>query len=228
MESAPDIVLASASPRRRRLFGWLGLPFRTAHVETPESLESPLAANPALLAVSLAQEKSAEAHAQGLTGGAIVLTFDTLVALDGAVLGKPADTDDAWRMLRALSGRIHQVHTGCCVTGPGASTADSFAVSTDVVMHDLTDERIREWMAHGEYLGCAGAYNIEGQVASVTEDQCYQNVAGLPLCHVYAALRDLGGVLPVESAERLTSPVTACDAALGRRCTLGPRITAPR
>jgi septum formation protein len=222
MDTAPRIVLASVSPRRRRLLGWLGLPFETASVDTPESLDSPLAAQPASLAISLAEEKAAAALASGLGDDAIVMTFDTIVALDDTVLGKPGDVDDAWRMLRALSGRIHQVHTGCCISLPTSSAMRSFAVSTDVEMHDLTDERIEQWMGSGEFLGCAGAYNIEGQVASVTVEQCYQNVAGLPLCHVFDALERSGASDVLQ--ERPCSPVARCDEALGRRCLLGPRL----
>jgi len=81
-------------------------------------------------------------------------------------------------------------------------------------------------MNAGEYLGCAGAYNIEAQVALVTEDECHQNVAGIPLCHLHAALaalhRENSDAVPREP----TVPIAACDAALGRRCQLGPHVVA--
>ncbi len=96
---------------------------------------------------------------------------------------------------------------------------------TDVAMKPLSDCQIEAWMAMGTFLGCAGAYNIEAQVAEVGLCDCYQNVAGLPLCHVYAALTSdeaLRAWLPAEP----TSPIAACDAALGRRCELGPRVIA--
>ncbi|MRR12655.1 septum formation protein Maf [bacterium] len=223
MEHSFPIVLASASPRRRRLLEWLGLPFDAAAVETPESLDSPLASDPAALAVSLAQEKAAAVRDAGLHDDALVLTFDTIVALGDRVLGKPTDVPDAWDMLRALSGGTHQVHTGCSISLPGAIDSVCFSATTDVEMHPLSTERIEEWMAAGEFMGCAGAYNIEGQVASVTVEQCYQNVAGLPLCHLYAALRSPGIVDQLPGA--MQSPVVSCDAALCRTCLLGPRIT---
>jgi septum formation protein len=141
------------------------------------------------------------------------------------VLGKPADVDDAWRMLRSLSGRTHQVVTGVALLSPDAPADESrvFSVTTNVEMRPLTDTDIEAWMAHGTFLGCAGAYNIEAQVAEVTADECYQNVAGLPLCHLYASLAEganaLGAVPGVP-----VSPVAACDAALERRCRLGPRV----
>lgn len=217
----PRLVLASASPRRRRLLAWLDLPFDVVAVDTPEDLDSPLASNPAALAISLAAEKAEAALAEGHAERALVLTFDTIVVLDGDVLGKPADVPDAWRMLRSLSGRTHQVVTGCALLCQGETTPRTFAVTTNVAMKPLTDCQIEAWMAMGTFMGCAGAYNIEAQVAEVTAEECYQNVAGLPLCHVYAELRaNACGCLPATPA----SPVGSCNAALGRRCALGPRL----
>lgn len=215
------LLLASQSPRRRRLLAWLGLPFDTAAVDTPEDLDTPLASDPPALAAALAAEKAEAARAEGLADDALVLCFDTVVVHDGRVLGKPGDVQDAWRMLRALSGTVHQVVTGVAILCPGESSAQTFSAVTDVEMRRLGDDAIEEWMAHGTFLGCAGAYNIEAQVASVTDEECYQNVAGLPLCHLYAALGGLpGGCVP----SGLVSPVAACDAALDRRCRLGPRL----
>lgn len=210
----PPLLLVSASPRRRRLLAWLALPYGTAAVETPEELDTPLAAEPAALASALAAEKADAARLEGLGCGSLVLAFDTIVVLDGRVLGKPVDDEDARRMLRALSGRRHAVVTGCALLAPGWGSPRTFAVTTDVQMRRLSDEDIATWMSRGEYSGCAGAYNIERQVAEVGEDSCWQNVAGLPLCHLRAQLATAG----VAS----DSPIAACDAALGRRCRLGP------
>jgi septum formation protein len=218
-----QVVLASQSPRRRRLLEWLGLPFTATAVDTPESLDSPLAADPPALAISLAAEKAEAARSEGLAEDALVLCFDTIVVLGDEVLGKPADVADAWRMLRALSGRTHQVVTGVAALPPGASEPHTLAVVTNVVMRSLTDADIEAWMGCGTFMGCAGAYNIEAQVAEVTLDECYQNVAGLPLCHLYAELAcdaELRAALPGEPAV----PIAPCDAALGRCCTLGRRL----
>ncbi len=225
MDLSPDraqqLVLASQSPRRRRLLEWLGVPFATTAVDTPESLDSPLANDPAAMASSLAEEKALAARAEGIGTDSPVLCFDTLVFHDDDLLGKPRDVPDAWRMLRSLSGRTHQVVTGVAILCPGEDAPRTFAVITDVEMRDLTDCQIEAWMAMGTFLGCAGAYNIEAQVAAVTEDECYQNVAGLPLCHLYAALRSLPeGCAP----DGLTVPIAKCDAVLGRSCRLGPRV----
>jgi len=129
-------------------------------------------------------------------------------------------------MLRALSGRTHEVVTGVALLPADAVEPHTFAVTTEVQMKSLDDAAVEAWMASGEFMGCAGAYNIEAQIASVTEDECYQNVAGLPLCHLYAALAGERGLAAAHHAGAPTSPVAACDAALGRRCRLGRSVTA--
>lgn len=219
--TSPRVVLASQSPRRRRLLAWLGLPYDAVAVDTPEEMDGPLAADPPALATSLAAEKAVAARAEGHAEDAVVLSFDTIVVHEGRLLGKPVDAEDAWRMLRSLSGRTHEVVTGCGILVPGQAEPSTFSVVTEVRMRELTDDAIEAWMAQGTFLGCAGAYNIEAQVASVTEDECHQNVAGLPLCHLHAALAELPpGSLP----GALSSPIAPCDAALGRRCRLGPSV----
>ncbi|MGB4592597.1 MAG: Maf family protein [Coriobacteriia bacterium] len=211
----PAVVLASASPRRRRLIGWLGLDVAVTSVETAEDLAVPLV--PAALTAAIAAEKALEVPADGR----LVLAFDTIVVLDDKVLGKPADETDARRMLRALSGRAHEVVTGVALCEPDSNDIRTFSVTTRVDMHALSHDEIDAWIAQGECLGCAGAYNIERHLASVGVDECFQNVAGLPLCHVYAALAE-GDVRGLP--EGLTRPVEACDATLGRTCALGPRV----
>lgn len=215
----PKILLASQSPRRRRLLGWLGLEFESVSVDTPESLETPLASRPAELAVSLAVEKVVATREIAGWDDRIILCFDTIVVLDGGVLGKPTDDEDARRMLRSLSGRSHQVVTGMALWFPDASQPITSAVTTNVVMNVLDEEAIDTWLEKGEHLGCAGAYNIEGQIAGVDIDECFQNVAGLPLCHLYPALAE-----HLDPNSGLTRPCARCDAALGRTCELGPRL----
>jgi len=216
------ILLASLSPRRRRLLGLLGLDFDSAAVETPEDLDTPLAADPESLAAHLAAEKALAARAEGLAEGALVLAFDTIVVHEGRVMGKPADDDDAWEMLRSLSGRTHKVVTGVALLCPDEDVPTTFAVTTRVQMAQLSDARIVEWMASGEFRGCAGAYNIEGQVADVAATECFNNVAGLPLCHLYAHLT--GPNAPRCLPQTPVSPCAACDALLGRACELGQTI----
>lgn len=213
----PSLVLASASPRRRRLVGWLGIPVHLAAADTAEDITVPLP--PAELASSLAAEKALAVRAGGELG--TILAFDTVVVHAGRVLGKPGDRDDARRMLDELSDGTHEVVTGVAILPSETRTPDTFAVVTPVVMRALPAEAIEAWIAGDEVLGCAGAYNIEHHLASVADDQCFNNVAGMPLCHVYRELASgRAGAVPAG----LTPPVFACDAALGRQCLLGPRV----
>lgn len=222
--AAPSpLLLVSQSPRRRRLLGWLGLEFDSSSVDTPESLDTPLAAYPDQLAISLALEKASAAHDVCHWRERTILCFDTIVVLDGDVLGKPFDDEDARRMLRTLSGRTHQVVTGMAAWFPGDLLPISSSVVTNVTMNVLDERALDAWLARGEHLGCAGSYNIEGQVASVDDGECFQNVAGLPLCHLYLLLADRMG----ENAG-ITRPCAQCDQALARSCKLGPLLLRAR
>jgi septum formation protein len=218
MDTAP-LLLASASPRRRRLLAWLGLPYESVATETDEDLTSPLRGVPPVLARTLAADKAraARAGAGAGAGPETVLAFDTIVVLDREVLGKPADRADAERMLGDLSGRAHAVITGVAIMRPGQTDPQTFAVTTPVAMRALDEPAVAAWLETDEALGCAGAYNIERHLASVDDGECYQNVAGLPLCHLYEKLRRLG-------VEGLEPPVAACEAARGAECALGRRL----
>ena len=221
MSTADHLLLASASPRRRRLLAWLDLPYAVCATDTPEEMDGPLADRPTALACSLAAEKALAARPL-CTGdpSVLVVACDTIVVVDERILGKPRDLDEAFGMLRSLSGRMHEVVTGVALLWPGKDAPTTFPVVTPVLMRTLTEDDIRAWADEGELLGCAGAYNIESHLASVASDQCFQNVAGLPLCHLFAALGS-GGLTGA------TSPVCACDEARKIDCTLGPRLVAP-
>lgn len=192
-------------------------------MDTPEELNTPLASNPPALAMHLAAEKALAARDQGLTGGAFVLAFDTIVVHDGRVLGKPANADEGRAMLTSLSGRVHQVVTGVAMLCPDDTAPRTFSEITDVRMRELSDARIDAWMSTGEYLGCAGAYNIESQVADVAGGGCFQNVAGLPLCHLYSEL--VGSSAPRCLRDVPLSPLPECEASLARPCRLGEDLT---
>jgi septum formation protein len=221
------LLLASASPRRRRLLAWLGVPYDVTSVDTPEDMTGPLRSVPPVLARSIAAEKALAAREAIRTSGqrtdvdgATVLGLDTIVLADGRILGKPADLDEAWEMLRLLSGRTHEVVTGVALLRPGADRPRTFAVTTVVRMKGLSDDDIRAWADEGELLGCAGAYNIERHLASVDDGECFQNVAGTPLCHLY---RELGR----DGVGGLVSPAAACDEARCTTCSLGARVGRP-
>ena len=197
----------------------LGLDYECMATDTVEDLESPLAEDPPALATHLAREKADAARESGVR--VAILAFDTIVLHEGRVLGKPADLEDAYRMLRSLSGATHDVVTGVAILPPGSMAAETFAVATPVRMRELSRPEIDAWAAQGELLGCAGAYNIESHLAEVDDDQCFQNVAGLPLCHLYLALRRMTDTLAIDEP---VDPVAACDAARGARCRLGPAL----
>ncbi len=176
-----DIVLASQSPRRRELLTRLGLTFRVLAPEIDERMDRPLP--PPLLAERISLEKARAA--QALTGPeALIIAADTVVALDSAVLGKPADRSDAVRMLSSLSGRTHQVYTGVTVLR-GITAATEHEV-TDVTFRTLSPRETADYAATGEPMDKAGAYGIQGYgsllVSGIRGD--YFNVVGLPLCRL--------------------------------------------
>jgi septum formation protein len=221
-EHAP-LLLASGSPRRRRLLAWLGVPYDVTSVDTPEDLTGPLRSLPPVLVRSIAAEKAVAARAavgSEQAGVATIIGFDTIVLVDGRILGKPTDLEEAWEMLRTLSGRTHDVITGVAILMPDMPEPRTFAVTTVVRMKELDDDVIRAWADEGELLGCAGAYNIERHLASVDDGECFQNVAGTPLCHVFRELTRDG-------VDGLTSPVAACDEARRTACSLGARVGRP-
>lgn len=189
---AIEIVLASASPRRAELLESAGIRFAVVpgHIdETPYPDEQPVEH-----VLRLAREKAAEvAHREG---GRYFIGADTIVVCAGEIMGKPRDDEDAVRMLRALSGRAHQVVTGFAVLDEVAERCISQAVSTDVIFTELTDAEIAAYVATGCPRDKAGAYAIQGGAAYMVAriSGSYTNVVGLPLCEVVAALRELGAL----------------------------------
>jgi len=195
------LVLASASPRRQELLHSAGIAFT---VQPADINETPLPGeSPRDCAERLAREK-AVAVFQGRAGD-YVLGADTIVVVDGAILGKPRDADDAARMLRLLSGRTHTVITGVCVVNPGASGQGSGAGKTDlltasettlVTVCELSDKEIRDYVATGEPMDKAGGYAIQGiasrWIPRIEGD--YSNVVGLPVALVYRMLRTRGAL----------------------------------
>ena len=176
------IRLASGSPRRRQLLGLLGVPFTVL----PADVDERAAAQPAL-AKALAVARP----------GTLTLAADTLIELDGERIGKPADAADAVAMLRRLAGRSHVVRTEVALVAPNGRPL-RFGVRSTVAMKPADDAAIHAYVATGEPLDRAGAYAIQGQGADRVAwyDGCYSNIVGLPLCHVFFALRKLGIGVP--------------------------------
>jgi septum formation protein len=172
-------VLASASPRRRDLLRDLGLTFTVHAPDVDERRDVP--DDPDRHAAVLAERK---AHfAAEKFHECVILAADTIVVLNGRILGKPADEDEAFAMLRALAGREHRVLTGVCVGHAARGRFETRVVSTAVRFRAVDDEELRRYVASGEPMGKAGAYAIQGRggllVAGIEGD--YSNVVGLPL-----------------------------------------------
>lgn len=185
------LILASASPRRAEILRDAGVPFTvvsSAVDETPYPGETPQA-----LVQRLADAK-ADLVAARAVGPAIVIAADTVVVLDGQVLGKPRSTDDARHMLEQLSGRTHSVHTGVSLIRLPDAERLQFVETTLVHFSRLTTEDISLYLATEEPYDKAGAYAIQGRAARFIPriEGCYYNVVGLPLEHLLASLRELG------------------------------------
>lgn len=186
------IILASGSPRRQQLLDELGLPFRVVVSDAPETLTPGLSA--AEQAILLAVRKARAVGAVLATG--LVLGADTMVVLDGEILGKPVDDADAFAMLRRLSGRDHQVITGLSLVDVSSGKEHHEAVTTIVTMRDVSDAEIADYVATGEPRDKAGAYAIQGVGAALIAryQGCYANVVGLPLCTTARMLADAGAL----------------------------------
>jgi len=182
----PRLVLASASPRRSALLAQLGLAF---DVVPPDVDESELAGEEPAVYV----ERVARAKAEAIAGpGSVVIAADTTVVLDGEILGKPADSEDARRILRSLADRSHDVLTAVIATSDGRTA--SRVVTTKVRFAPITDAELDWYVATGEPFDKAGAYGIQGAGGLfVTRiDGSYHNVVGLPLDALADAVAEIG------------------------------------
>jgi septum formation protein len=180
------LILASASPRRHELLAAAGIDHvvRAAAISEERRPGEP----PEDLVQRLAEDK---ARAVECSTEDIVLGADTVVCVDGEVLGKPASDDDARRMLRLLSGRDHWVLTGICILANGVAIRD--IARTKVSFERMGENEIEEYTRSGEPKDKAGAYAIQGRGSRFVRSiqGCYQNVVGLPVSLVYRYLREL-------------------------------------
>lgn len=180
------IILASASPRRRELLTQAQIPFE---VQVSEAEEIITKTDPGEVVEELSYIK-ASAVAEKFPGR-WVLGADTVVALQGEILGKPADETDARRMLGELQGQTHQVYTGVTLMKDGE--IHTFHEATQVKVSEMSEEEILHYIAGGEPMDKAGAYGIQGSFAVFIEgiEGDYNNVVGLPIAAVYRAIRRL-------------------------------------
>ena len=185
-----NIVLASGSPRRQELLQRIGI--TDFDIRVPETDEHyPAGLSPAQIVEYISREK-ADAAAKLCTPEEIVITADTMVFLDEARLGKPADEADALRMLTSLQGRHHTVCTGITVRQGGRSLTES--ESTEVYFRPATEAELRGYIATGEPMDKAGAYGIQGMGALLVEkiNGDFFNVMGLPVLRLSRMLSRFG------------------------------------
>ena len=185
-----DVVLASASPRRRELLALVGIP----HVVRPADIdETPLPDEaPAALVTRLAREKALRVATAAATPHTLIVAADTTVVLDGEILNKPESVADAERTLARLSGRTHTVATGiaCALNGRLVSDVEQVAVT----FRRLDADEIRAYVATGEPMDKAGSYGIQGYGATIVQriDGDYFAVMGLSLVRMLELMRELG------------------------------------
>lgn len=171
------MILASQSPRRKELLSLITADFKIIPAKGEEILPKNISPENAVLL--LAEQKADEifsAHKKE-----VIVAADTVVAIDGKILGKPADKEDAFYMLKTLSGRVHSVFTGVCVIFADGEKK-TFAEQTAVEFYPLSDEEIRAYIATGEPMDKAGAYGIQEKGALLVKriEGDYYNVMGLP------------------------------------------------
>lgn len=187
-----NLILASSSPRRKELLENLHLSFEVSSSDVDESFDPGL--EPGEIVMELAFRKAnavLEKYADSF-----VIGSDTVVVKDGNVLGKPTDSEQAFTMLKSLSGAIHSVYTGVSILAPGKQI--KFYEKTDVVFWELSDDEINSYIGTGEPFDKAGAYGIQGfgsmLVKSISGD--YFSVVGLPVSRTVRELRKAGYTLP--------------------------------
>ncbi len=182
-------ILASASPRRRELLTQVGLTFEVMVSDADENIEESLSPDELVKRLSLIKAAAVkeELSAKGADGDSAVIGADTVVFHKGEILGKPKDEEDAFRMLKSLSGDTHSVYTGVTIL-LGDETI-TFANETKVVFDTVSDEEIKRYIASKEPMDKAGAYGIQGLggafVTSIEGE--YANVVGFPIgefCHI--------------------------------------------
>ncbi|MFO7653300.1 MAG: nucleoside triphosphate pyrophosphatase [Candidatus Krumholzibacteriia bacterium] len=200
------LVLASRSPRRAELLAVAGLPFEVIVAGDVEdevaARNGELRADPARYARVLAEAKAQEVSHQ--KPGRLVLGADTVVVLDGELLGKPRDQDDALRLLRRLSGRVHTVISAIALVARAPDARWVGHEETRVEFLPLAEPALRRYVSSGEPMDKAGAYGIQGLGALMVRrlEGCYFNVMGLPLVRLGEGLRTiLAGRGPAAVAE---------------------------
>jgi septum formation protein len=188
------LILASASPRRAEILRNSGIQFEIRKTDVDESRLAGELPGDYVRRLALAKALSAATEYRDPVDETLILGADTVVVVDADILGKPASQDDARSMLRRLSGRIHEVHTGLALLRKPGAEQRVVEEITRVHFAPLTDREIEDYIATGEPFDKAGAYGIQGIGGRyVTRiEGCYFNVMGLPLARLWSLLRELG------------------------------------
>lgn len=187
LKNERKLILASASPSRKMLLERAGLSFEAVVSGVDENV--PEEYTPAQTVECLADRKGEAVFA--LRPDSTVISADSVVCIDGMILGKPKDDEDAKATLRRLSGRTHEIYTGVCLLAPGKK--EVFHNVTQVTFYPLTEEEIAEYVGMGESRGRAGSYGIEGKGVVLVQSICgdYSNIVGLPVAETLRRLRKL-------------------------------------
>lgn len=183
-----ELILASASPRRKELLEKIGLPFTVQPAKGEERITQK---SPAAVVMELSRQK-AEEIAAAKTGDCIIIGADTVVAKGEKIMGKPKDAADAKQMLRSIADDCHQVYTGVTLIRTGAHPQSvTFQEKTDVFLYPISDAELDAYIASGDPMDKAGAYGIQGDFAIYVKRIAgdYYNVVGLPIGRVYQELK---------------------------------------
>ncbi|MFA6472440.1 MAG: Maf family protein [Candidatus Latescibacterota bacterium] len=186
-----ELILASKSPRRRELMKLIGHPFRSMTSDVEEIVIP--GEKPSEHVLRLSELKAREVGNR--VGAGIVIGSDTVVVIDGDILGKPGSEEEAAEMLSCLQGRTHTVYTGFALFDPERDALSTGFETTEVTMHKMSRDMIEKYIATGEPLDKAGAYGIQGYGAVLIPEikGCYFNVMGLPLSKLMDALYRFSG-----------------------------------
>jgi septum formation protein len=190
--NSPRLILASKSPRRRYLLERAGLEFKVIPSELDEN--SVTLSSPESYVKSLAEAKAGDISNR--YPDSWIIGADTIVCIDGTILGKPASRDEARRMLRSLSAKTHRVHTGYCICHKTTAHLFSECITTEVSFKNLSEKEIAWYINSGEPFDKAGAYAIQGIGTFLVKriKGSYTNVVGLPVCEVLEYLIKFGVV----------------------------------
>lgn len=188
-----QVILASGSPRRKELLEQIGVEFQIITSNKEEVITS---TNPEEVVKELSTMK-AEDVAEGVSGPALILGADTVVAYQGQILGKPKDKQDAIRMISSFAGDEHYVYTGVCMIrkeADGSMKKLSFAEGTKVTVYPMTEQEIKRYVDSGEPMDKAGAYAIQGLFAPYIKEISgdYYNIVGFPIAGIYQRLKAEG------------------------------------